>query len=406
MLDMTVNLKGILAAATAAAVMLGAPFAASAGGDPQIQENVPVSAETQSAEDLMSGITCDCAAVTESTTGTFLGGKKADEKRSVSHLAKLMTILIAAEKTASGEISPTDTVSVSAHANSMGGSQIWLDSGEKISVEELFRSITIGNANDACVALAEKIGGSEEGFVAMMNSRAKSLGMKNTHFADCTGISEKTVSTARDLCLLAAELVGHEELREYFTTWMDSVRDGKAELVSTNRLIRTYKGVTGLKSCASDMSGECLAASAKRGDMSVCVVILGAKDQDSKFADAKKLMDTAFSSFGIYVPQPDKKAYADVKVSGGESGSVPVEIKGADPVVLPSGELSSVVCEYRRAESLDAPVKKGDKVGEIVFKTPEKTVITGEIAAARQVDRITLGFAFKKVLLNLLKMKK
>ncbi len=351
---------------------------------------------------ILDGISAESAVVIETGSRTVLAELNSDSQRSISHLAKLMTVLIAAEKIDAGEISTDDTVTVSAHANSMGGTQIWLNVGEKITVDELLKSITIGNANDACVALAEKIAGSEEEFVSLMNEKASQLGMSNTKYIDCTGMSEKTVSTAGDTAVLSCELLKYEFLTPYFTTWIDNVRNQQTELVSTNRMIRTYKGVTGLKSCASSESGECLAVSAERGEMSVCAVLLGSSSDEEKFADGKKALDGAFGAFEIYTPEIPEEVFEPVKISGGEKMDADVAVINAAPVIIPKGAYSSIECEFTKSDNADAPVYKNQELGRITFTLNGENIIEGSVVSKEDVKKIGFAFALKKILLNLL----
>lgn len=394
------KLYRITAALCAAAVMFGC-LLVFADGPADAGMTSPAAAEPVSITD---GISAESCAVLEADTGTLLAESNGSQVRSISHLAKLMTVLIAAENIDAGKLSPDDVVTVSAHANSMNGTQIWLDVGEKITVDELLKAVTIGNANDACTALAEKIGGSEESFVKLMNQKAARLGMKDTKFADCTGISSETLSTAVDLSVLSAQLCKYDFLEKYFTTWIDTVRGGKTELVCTNRLIRTYSGAFGLKTCSGETSGECVIAAASRGDMKVCAVLLGCKTDDERFSDAKKVLDRTFSSFEIYTPEYDEAALADIKVKGGEKHFAKTEFSGITPIVIPKGSYPSIQCSFERADSVDAPVKKGGKVGSIAYTLDGNTILSGDIIVSEQVRKIKMPFAVKKVLLNLLNL--
>ena len=303
-----------------------------------------VQADTNSLSDntIMGDVNARAAILTETSTGSILADKNAHDKLPISHLAKLMTVLITAEKLDSGDLKLTDKVTVSANANSKEAPQIWLDVGESITVDELLKSITVGNANDACTALAEKIGGTESEFITLMNKKADKLGMQDTHFADVCGTDENTVSTAYDLSLLAREIVKHDSLTEYFSIWLCNVRNNAVELVSTNRLIRTYNGCFGLKSCASDKAGECLISVANKGNMSVCCVILGALDSDSKFSSAKTVMDYGFTTFQIYEPDIPDEIMKNIKVNNGEKNDVSVKVKSLSNVVIPRGAGSQI----------------------------------------------------------------
>lgn len=366
----------------------------------------PAAAAQTKPADMTEGIAAECVYVCETETGTVLCEQNADEQRAMGHMAKLMTALIAAEDIEAGTLSLDDIAVVTSHANSKQGTQIWLDVGEKISVEELIKSITVGNANDGCTALAEKISGSEEAFIKRMNKRAERLGMKNTSFADCCGTDPSTVSTARDIALLSSELVKHDDFTEYYTTWIDRVRNESVELVSTNRLIRTYKGIQGLKACSSEKSGECVSVCAKRGDMDVCVVLLGCSDGEARFTCARDLLDRSFENFRIYMPEIDKKYLGKMKVNGGEFPEVSVKLDGLTKLVTRAGEQSGIEAVCSLPESVEAPVKKGDVIGRIDYVNGEETLLTVDIVAAEDVGVMDLKCSFKKCLANLLNMKR
>lgn len=363
-----------------------------------------VTADTVSIEQMLREITAEEIIVTECVTGKVLFEKNSQVKREISHLAKLMTLLIAAEKLESGEISLDDTVTVSAEANAMEGAQIWLDKGEKIRLEELIKAISIGNANDACVALAEHMGGSEAEFVKLMNKKANKLGMENTSFADSTGMSQETVSTAYDLSILAAELIKHENLKEYLTIWLDTVRDGKAELVSQNRLVRTYNGITGLKACGSKSAGECSAVTAERNGMKVAVIILGSDTSENREAAAKKLLDMSFESFQIYMPEITKDMVKKIDVKGGETDKVKVSFGEIKPVIIPRGAYSSVEIDFEKRESIEAPVLKGQKAGKLVCRLGEEVFFSADLKTCSEVKKMNFKCGFLKLMYNLLEL--
>lgn len=351
---------------------------------------------------IMNDVTSESAILVETNTKTVIADKNAYDKRPIAHLAKLMTVLITAEKIENGDISIDDKVTVSANANSKGSPQIWLDIGERISIDELLKAITVGNANDACTALGEKLGGSETKFIDMLNTRAKELGMNDTFFADVCGNDENTVSTAYDLSVLAAELLKHKCLTEYFSTWMCNVRSNAVELVSTNRLIRTYNGCNGLKSCGSQYSGECVIATAKRGNMSICCVMLGAETDDLKFSEAKSVMDYGFTSYSVYEPEINDDILQKIKIKNGEKLEASVKLDGLSAIVVPRGTSSQINCDFKREEMLEAPVKTGDKVGSVIFSNDGNEILRCNIVVDESVDKMGILYAFKKILFNLL----
>lgn len=340
----------------------------------------------------------------EAESGNVILERGDDESRPVGHLAKLMTALICAEKCDSGEMSFSDTVKVSANANSKQGAQIWLDAGEEITIGELMRSIIIGNANDACCALAEQLSGSEGDHVTRLNERADKLGMKHTRFADVLGESESTVSTAYDIALLSAELSKHDELTKLFTTRIDSVRGGKAELVNNNRLILSYKGILGTKACGGERSGECIAACARKNGMTLCAVLLGEPVADTKLDDAETLLDTGFEKYRIFSPDIDKKYTSPIPVTGGCKNTVRVKISDDPPALIKAGTAGDVELTSELPEILEAPVKRGSVLGKLVYTLDGKQILEKDIVAAEDAERINMSFAFHKALLKLLNL--
>lgn len=394
------NLKKTILIFFICVVTAVAPMIAAADGTDDYNVQA-VQANVISDNSVMDDITADSAILLETSTGTIIAEKNANKKINPSHISKLLTVLIAQEQIDQGKLKLSDKVSVSVNANSKGAPQIWLDVGETISVEELIKSITIGNANDGCTALAEKIGGTEQDFVNMMNDKCKQLGMNSTHFSDCTGVNEDNVSTVYDLSLLASEILRYDELTPFFTTWMDNIRNGAVELVSTNRLIRTYKGITGLKSCASKESGESVVASAKRGNMEVCAVLIGSSNDDTKFSEAKKLMDFAFTEYEIYEPEVDKEAVKKIKVKGGELLEAEVKTDNLKNIVIPRGTYSQITSEFEREDIIQAPADKNSVIGKIIFKNGESEILRGEIVVKDEIKKNTFIYSFKRILFNL-----
>ena len=323
----------------------------------------------------------------------------------MGHLAKLMTVLLAAEDIETGKISFDDMVTVSPNANSKQGTQIWLDIGEKISVSELMQSITIGNANDGCTALAEYLSGSEKDYLNRANKRAKRLGMGNTVFDDCCGMSENTVSTSSDMAKLTKELVRHKNLMEYFTTWMSKVRNQAVELVSTNRLIRSYKGILGFKSAMTEKSGECAAIAVNKGDFGVGVIIMKAESHENSADISRNILDKCFDEYFVYSPEISKDYLKKISVTGGQKKKISVKLKGIRKTLLRRGmEYDfSETCEI--PEYISAPVKKGDVIAEVDYYNGDEKLIECQIVAAESVDSMNLGFAIKSCLFNLFNLK-
>lgn len=340
----------------------------------------------------------------DTATRSVLFEQNSNEAVSISHLTKLMTLLLTAEAIDKGELTLETMLTTSASANSMGDPQIWLNVGEQISVDELIKAITIGNANDAACVLAQSIGGTTEEFVSLMNQRASQLGMTNTIFTNPTGIDDDTqYSTAFDVALLSCEVLKHENLIPYMTTWMLDVRNGSTNLVNSNRLVRTYKGITGLKAGSSQKAGSCIATSAHRNNFGVVCVILGSENPDVRFDDAKTLLDYAFSAYEMFIPEIDAEKLKPISVKSGQSLNVKIEMASAPGLVIPKGTSAGIETVITVEECVEAPVEKGREFGKICFYRGEELITETRIIASEEIDRISVGFSFKKLLDYLLK---
>ena len=370
-----------------------------ADGGVDVEIDLPASAEVVEAQ--CSG---DFACLMESQTGEVIASKNITQPIHMGHLAKLMTVYLTARQIEAGEITLDTEVVASSEANSQGGTQIWLDVGEKITVSELLKSITIGNANDACYALSEALFKSEASYINVANETAVSLGMKNTHFDDVTGMSEKSVTTAYDVAILAGELLKYDYLDKYFCTWIDYVRDGKTELVNTNRLVRSYNGICGMKACYDEASKNTVVATAKRNGMTLVCVVSGCEDADLRFTDAKNLLDFGFSAYEIYTPEIPKKALEKIKVNNGAKQKAEVSVSEIRPVLIKKGGSSNITALFERENSVDAPVKKGTKVGDVRLVDGEGEVFSCEIVVKENVSPMTVGLALKRLWLNLLNL--
>lgn len=346
-------------------------------------------------------VSADKYAIIETDTKTFLAGSGSYETFAASHFTKLMTLLLVSEKIDDKSVSLDDVVSVSEYANSQQGSQVWLDKGEKITVLELVKAVTVGNANDACVALSETVDKKISGFVSKMNDRAKKLGMINTVYVDCTGESNDNVTTVHDTAILASELLSHEYLQEYLTTWRDYIGEKKSEVVNQNTLVKSYKGITGLKACVSAQGVNMISASAKRGDMSIVCVAVGCASKDARASDAENLLDYAFEGFFVYTPKIDEKLLDDIKVVHGDEKSVGVSLSKPLRLVVKRGTESALEVESSREESVEAPRKKGEKIGNITVKNGEKTIFSSDIELSADAEKVTVLKAFFKLIYSL-----
>ena len=336
------------------------------------------------------------AVLMEADSRRVLFEKNADEQRSAASITKVMTLLLVMEAIDSGRIAPEDRVTASEHAAQMGGSQIWLEPGEEMTVEELLKATVIASANDAATALAEYVsGGSEESFVRRMNERAAQLGMKDTHFINANGLDEAgQYTSARDVALMSAELMKHEKIKDYSLVWMDSLRSGKTELVNTNKLIKTYNGITGLKTGTTSLAGSCLTATAERDGLRFVAVILGGETSNDRFNGARKLLDTGFAGYEMATPALPAEPIPPVPVTKGMDSSVSVQCEPSFPVIVPKGKSGEIECEVKVSESLEAPIEKGEKVGEILYTVEGKPLCSVDVKAVAEVKKISFSLTF------------
>ena len=338
------------------------------------------------------------AVLMELSSGQVLFEKNPHEKLPIASVTKIMTLLLVMEALDSGQITLEEPVSCSATAASMGGSQIWLEEGEVMSVSELIKAAAVVSANDACAALAEHISGSIESFVAKMNERAAELGMADTQFLDCSGLSDDAYSSAYDVALMSRELMKHKKITEYTTIWMDSLRDGKSQLVNTNKLVRHYKGATGLKTGTTQKAGHCLAATAERDGMSLVAVTLGCATTDERFGGARKMLDFGFANYSIYTPPIDQEQLQPVPVLHGVEPSVAPQAAAPSPILLKKGQGKGVSVIVELAENLEAPVVEGQAIGSISVKLDDQEIASYPITASSGVPPITFGVAFRWLL--------
>lgn len=346
-----------------------------------------------------------CEVLVEMSSGAVIESVNGDVPIPVGTMAKLMTVLLTAEKIETGGLSVDDKLKASQNANSMQGAQIWLMPGEEITLDELLKGVIIGNANDASVVLAEKVGGDTEKFTELMNSRAEELGMENTVFTNCNGYydDDKQVSTAVDLAKLCAELSKYEFMHEYFTCWRDFVRGGETELVNANELVKDYKGMIGFKAGYTENSGYCIAAGAERDGVTYISVVLGCSDKHDSFAEAKRLLNMGFSGYTVFVPElPQNDIPQSVAVKGGMTRWTALECGTVRSVVLPNGAADTLSASVILPDYIYAPVEKGDKIGEVHFSRGGKMLFAVDITAAESVEKINILKAMGIMLKNLL----
>lgn len=334
------------------------------------------------------------AILMEQETGRVLFEKNADEQMPPASITKIMTLLLTMEAVEAGQIRLTDLAACSDHAASMGGSQIWLEPGEQMTVDDLLKATAIASANDAAVDLAELVAGSEEAFVDKMNARAAELGMTGTHFVNATGLdAEGHLSTARDIAVMSCELLRFPLVSDYSKVWMSSLRDGKTQLVNTNKLVRFYDGCTGLKTGTTNGAGSCLSASATRKGLSLVAVTLGSPTSAERFSSARGLLDYGFANY-LRAPLPELEAPGPVKVAHGVADTVRLNIQQPDSIIVRSGQQVKITQEPTLAEEVEAPVEAGQKLGSVTVKMDGEVLLEYDILAADPVERMTIGKAF------------
>lgn len=336
-------------------------------------------------------------------TGDIIYENNAYEHLSPASVTKVMSMLLILEALESGKISLSDEVVTSKNAVAMGGSQIWLEEGEKMTVDELFKAVAVASANDACTALAEYIAGSTTSFVSMMNERAKELGLENTNFENCTGLDDTATnhySCAYDIAVISREVMQHELIKNYTTIWLDYLRNGETELNNTNKLVNMYNGITGLKTGTTSKAGFCVCATAERDGMSLISVVLGADTSEDRFTSASNMLDYGFANYQIIVPEIDETQISTVKVINGIEKSVMPIYDETDKILVKKGG-EDITYEYKTEPSVSAPVKSGDKLGEIIIKSGNETIRTVKLYSGKNIDKISFSYVFKEMLSNI-----
>ena len=337
------------------------------------------------------------AILIEMSSGQVLFEKNPHEKLPIASVTKVMTLLLIMEAVDEGKLTYETPVTCSAHAASMGGSQIWLEEGETMTVHELLKAIAVVSANDACAMMAEQISGSEEGFVARMNERAAELGMKDTLFTDCCGLDEAAYSSAYDVALMSRELMKHPKITEYTTIWMDTLRDGKSQLVNTNKLVRHYSGATGLKTGTTSKAGHCLSATAQRDGMSLCAVILGCTTTDERFGGARKMLDYGFANYAVYTPTVDEAALSPVKVLRGVESTVQPQMDALKSLLIKKGQEKAITQSFELAQDLEAPVFERQIIGKLTLSMDGSVLAEYDVYAARAVEKLGIKQAFARI---------
>ena len=349
-------------------------------------------------------VPCAAAILIDEDSGTVLYEKNADQQRPIASITKVMTLLLTFEALSAGRIALTDTVPVSEHAYHMGGSQIWLEPGEQMTLDDMLKAICISSANDAAVAVAEFVGGSEPAFVQQMNARAAELGLTNTHFENACGLdAEGHLSTARDVAMMSREiLLHHAEVRNYCSIWMDSLRDGATQLVNTNKMLKTYNGITGLKTGTTSKAGVCISASAERDGLRLIAVVLGSPSGKERFQAATALLDYGFANYENVTPQLPENAPETISVSHGTADEVELSYSAPTRFLMPKNAAEPLTSTLELPEKLSAPVEADTLLGTVQLASGGEVLARFPITAAQGVDALSFRYCFGRLVDSLL----
>ncbi len=339
-------------------------------------------------------IAAPSAVLMDAATGTVLFEKNAREKLAPASVTKVMTLLLVMEALDSGRISWEESVIASDAAAAKGGSQIYLEAGEAMSIDEMLKSVVVSSANDCATALAEHIAGSEAAFVEMMNQRAAELGMADSHFVNCTGLDDEPnaaehLTTAYDIALMSRELLRHEKIKDYTTIWMDTVRNGQFGLSNTNKLVRFYEGTTGLKTGYTSAAGHCLSASAQRDGMELIAVVLHCQSSSDRFESAKAMLNYGFANYAL-VNATAPEALSTVQVRLGKQGLITPELQSAAPILISKAEQAKITKTVSLEASVSAPVAAGQQLGTLTISAGERVLAEIPIIAPQAVEKLSL----------------
>lgn len=340
------------------------------------------------------------AILMDSTSGKVIYEHNADQKLRPASVTKVMTILLIFESLENGTIKLTDTVPCSEKAMSMGGSQIWLEPKDSLTVDEMLKAICVVSANDCCVAMAEYIAGSTESFVSKMNEKAQSLGMTNTTFVNCHGLDEDGhLTTARDIAIMSRELISnYPQVSKYSTIWMDNLRGGKSQLVNTNKLIRSYSGITGLKTGSTSLALYNLSATATRDNLSLIAVVMAAPTAQDRFNDAKRLLDMGFANYTNKELCKEHVVVKNIPLVKGKIDNIDVVTNNSLSILLKKTDSQNITSKEVIQDNIVAPVQKNQKVGEIIYYLDDVQIGSVDVVTYYNVERIELIDCISKVL--------
>ena len=342
------------------------------------------------------GLNAKSAILMEEATGNILYESNPDEKLPIASVTKVMTMLLIMEAVDSGKISLDDMVTVSENAMSYGGSTMFLETGEQLTVNDMLKGIAVASANDGCVAMAEHLAGSESAFVDMMNEKAKELGMENTHFMNTNGLDEDDhYSSARDVAIMSRELMKHETIFNYTSIWMDTLRGGKFQLANTNKLIRFYDGANGLKTGSTSKALCCLSAAAKRNDMQLIAVVLGAPTSAERFASAKSLLDYGFANYAVNTQITAGDEVQKIAVEKGVDKEVGVVAGDSCSTLVKKGQEDNITKEIKIDETITAPIEAGQKIGTMTISRDGEVIADIDLNASSAVEKKGIGLIIK-----------
>ena len=363
---------------------------------PAVVEDVPV---VDAAAQPQLSLNCRAAILVNQDTGTVLYERNADEQVPIASITKVMTLLLTFEAIHNGQLTLETTVPVSEHAYHMGGSQIWLEPGEQFTLDEMIKAICVSSANDAAVAVAELVGGSEPAFVERMNARAAELGMEHTTFHNACGLdTEGHLSTARDVAVMSCQILNTcPEVLHYTGIWTDTLRGGATQLVNTNKLLKSYNGITGLKTGTTGKAGVCISASASRDDLRLIAVVLGSSSGKERFAAATSLLDYGFAMFeSALVPIP-ADAPKTLPVQKGEEPALELCYTAPERCLAVKGQGSALQAEVELPQTLEAPIREGSVIGSLNIKNSQGILQSCPIIAAESVDARSFSGCFRRV---------
>lgn len=346
-------------------------------------------------------VTAPSAVLIEPETMKVLYEKNGHEQRACASVTKIMTLILVMEAIDAGKLNWDQMITASAHAASMGGSDIWLEEGEQMSVRDMVKATVVASANDAAVALAEAVSGTEDEFVRQMNEKAKALGMENTVFKNCNGLDEEGhLTTAYDVALMSCELIKHEEIFEFTSIWMDELRDGKTQIVNTNKLLKSYNGITGLKTGTTSQAGSCISATAERDGLSLVTVVLGSETGTERFKAAATLLDYGFANYkktNLILPED---APMEIKVKNGMENSVQLKYEIPKDIITESAK-SQLEAKVELPEEIEAPVTENQQLGTVSFYSGEEKIAEYPILSGGSSKEVNFQDIFAFMIKNL-----